>query len=67
LIDEEKKVPKSIGTGFLISKDVVMTNNHVIKTLNEAKNMIFEFGYNDEKPGNTNLILFGSIFFNSIP
>lgn len=47
---------KAVGTGFLISKDAVMTNNHVIKSFTDAKSVQFEFGQNGEMQGNTNLI-----------
>ena len=34
-----------VGTGFLIAPDIVMTNNHVIKTKKEAQQAFIEFNY----------------------
>ncbi len=39
-------VPEAgIGTGFLISKDLMMTNNHVIPTVAFAKKVVIQFNY----------------------
>ena len=34
-----------VGTGFLIAPDIIMTNNHVVKSAEEAKNAFIEFNY----------------------
>jgi len=34
-----------LGTGFLIAPDIIMTNNHVIKSEQEAQNAFIEFNY----------------------
>ncbi len=39
---EEKE---NYGTGFLVGKELLLTNNHVIKNKKEAKNAIAEFEY----------------------
>jgi len=37
--------PSGYGTGFLITKNLIMTNNHVLRTQNVAASSIAEFGY----------------------
>lgn len=36
------------GTGFLVSENVLMTNNHVIDNMRTALNSIIEFNYQDD-------------------
>ncbi|MDH3677616.1 MAG: trypsin-like peptidase domain-containing protein [Nitrosopumilus sp.] len=45
-----------VGTGFLIGPDIIMTNNHVIKSKQDAQNAIIEFNYElgvDTQPKNS--------------
>jgi len=37
--------PSGLGTGFLIDSDLLMTNNHVISSVEEAEKTIVEFNY----------------------
>ncbi len=37
------------GTGFLVSEHVIMTNNHVLDTVDAALNSIAEFNYQDDE------------------
>lgn len=43
--------PNGFGTGFLISADLVMTNNHVIGSVSEARNTVIEFNYQQAPNG----------------
>lgn len=43
--------PSGLGTGFLIDRGLVMTNNHVLASVEEAGGSSVEFGY--EENGNT--------------
>ncbi|MFT4444674.1 DNA/RNA non-specific endonuclease [Parvimonas sp. G1967] len=36
------------GTGFLVSENIIMTNNHVIDNMRTALNSIVEFNYQDD-------------------
>ena len=37
------------GTGFLVSENVLMTNNHVIDSMQTALNSLVEFNYQDDE------------------
>ncbi|MEM7578316.1 MAG: trypsin-like peptidase domain-containing protein [Cyanobacteria bacterium P01_A01_bin.80] len=39
------RTPKGLGTGFMIAPDLLMTNNHVIKTQEIAQKSDFNFNY----------------------
>lgn len=37
--------PQGLGTGFLVGESLLMTNHHVIRSTNQAKQTVIEFGY----------------------
>lgn len=39
------RTPKGLGTGFMVAPNLLMTNNHVIKSQEVAKNSDFSFNY----------------------
>ncbi|MEM9272566.1 MAG: trypsin-like peptidase domain-containing protein [Cyanobacteria bacterium P01_F01_bin.143] len=39
------------GTGFLVAKDLLLTNNHVLSDINLLSNSIFRFNYEDDFRG----------------
>ncbi|MBA2749392.1 MAG: trypsin-like peptidase domain-containing protein [Tatlockia sp.] len=39
--------PMGMGTGFLVSRGVIMTNNHVLENESQAQDSIAEFNYED--------------------
>jgi hypothetical protein len=41
-----------LGTGFLVARDLIMTNHHVIKTPEQAKAATFTFNYQLDADGN---------------
>lgn len=41
-----------VGTGFLIENDILVTNNHVISSISEAKNAEIIFNYEESPDGN---------------
>lgn len=43
--------PKSIGTGFMIADDLLMTNNHVIADTEQAGMSTFQFNYQLDRNG----------------
>jgi len=43
--------PKGVGTGFLISPTLLMTNNHVIPTTEIAEQTLIEFNYEQDLNG----------------
>lgn len=59
------------GTGFMISDKLFLTNNHVIKTVEEANNFLIEFNYeldyNNKPKEVTRFELDPSTFFVSSP
>lgn len=48
-IRDNKGVVIGYGTGFLVSEDIIMTNNHVINSYQVAFNSIAEFNYQDDE------------------
>ncbi len=42
---------KGVATGFMISPDVIMTNNHVFESENDAQNAIISFNYQIDQSG----------------
>lgn len=48
-IRDNKGVVIGYGTGFLVSEDVIMTNNHVINSYQIAFNSVAEFNYQDDE------------------
>lgn len=45
-------LPSGAGSGFMITSDLVMTNNHVIASLEEASRAEFTFNYQLDRSGN---------------
>lgn len=43
---------KGMATGFMIAPDVIMTNNHVFPSVDDAKDAIFRFNYQIDITGN---------------
>jgi len=41
----------SVGTGFMISEDLLITNHHVIPTSGDARDSAFEFNYELDRTG----------------
>ena len=39
--------PTSLGTGFLIARGILMTNNHVLETSDDAAASVAEFGFEE--------------------
>jgi V8-like Glu-specific endopeptidase len=48
-VNDQGQFINAYGTGFLVTKNHIMTNNHVIGSAEEAKNMHFQFFFEDEK------------------
>lgn len=44
--------PNGLGTGFMVSPDTVMTNNHVLPTDTTAASSLIEFNYQQDGSGN---------------
>ncbi|WP_059051337.1 trypsin-like serine peptidase [Paenibacillus senegalimassiliensis] len=44
--------PEGYGTGFLIGPDILLTNNHVIKSAKDAEKSVVEFNYQDDWENN---------------
>lgn len=48
-VDKVKSLmPIPIGTGFLVGRNYLLTNHHVLPTQADANNMIVEFGYEQD-------------------
>jgi endonuclease G len=47
-VNDQGQFINAYGTGFLVTKNHIMTNNHVIGSAEEAKNMHFQFFFEDE-------------------
>ena len=43
------KTARSLGTGFLIAPGILMTNNHVLGSKNEARDSVAEFGFEPDR------------------
>lgn len=43
------RTPRSLGTGFLITSSLIMTNNHVIKNTDVAQESVAEFQFEGEE------------------
>ena len=43
----------SFGTGFLVSANLILTNHHVLPNIDTAMRSIAEFGYQQDRSGNT--------------
>lgn len=50
-IDVNYPLGKPHGTGFLVSNSLVMTNNHVINNVAEAKEILVQFNYQEDLDG----------------
>lgn len=46
----------SMGTGFLIDSNLIITNNHVLSSEQDAADATIQFGYEEIKPGHPNPI-----------
>jgi len=44
--------PRGLGTGFVVERNVLVTNNHVIKTLDDAFKAFVEFNFEEDESGN---------------
>ena len=40
--------PRGLGTGFVVNRDILVTNNHVIATLSEAAHTLVEFNFEED-------------------
>lgn len=64
----ENREPRGFGTGFMVSRNLLLTNHHVFTTLSEAKGCAANFFYEvDEKgvnPGTTFLLNPDRFFIN---
>lgn len=43
--------PTSYGTGFLVARGYLMTNNHVLGSMEEAEQSVAEFGFESDQAG----------------
>ena len=48
------KTQRSLGTGFLVAPGILMTNNHVLGSKNEARDSVAEFGF---EPGRETIVV----------
>lgn len=55
-IDPRYPLGRPWGTGFLVSNSLIMTNNHVIRNANEAKDILVQFNYQLDYNGTDQVI-----------